>query len=359
VGYVSADLKTHVVTYTLEGVTANHDPRAIDLYLYAAVAQPDEVSRRLATFGAWRSIAGLDDAEAAALIRADEIDVLVVIAGHTAGNRPRVAAFRPAPVQISLYDLYDLSTSGLESVDGWITDAVLHPADTKERFTEELLRLPCWYLRPPLASSPELGPPPSETLGYVTFGSFNSIAKISDPVLDTWARILVAVPGSRIVFAFRDRYGDPYLVRHVRQRFARFGIGAERLALSSDFRSADEHLGLVASVDVALDTFPYGGANTTFDALWMGVPVVTYAGERFLGRMSASILTAIGEPSLIAGSIDDYVATAARLAGDRNELARLRRELRSRLVGSPICDPVGYARALEIVYRDVWRRRCA
>jgi predicted O-linked N-acetylglucosamine transferase (SPINDLY family) len=258
-------------------------------------------------------------------------------------------------VQISLYDL---STSGLEAMDGWITDWALHPADTRERFTEELLRLPTWYLRRPPASAPAIEPLPCAAAGHVTFGAFNGPAKISEPVLDAWARVLAAVPGSRLVMGYQGQYSDREVVALIRGRLAAYGVD-DRLVLSTSPHSDNAHFRRVGSVDIALDTFPYSGANTTFDALWMGVPVVTLAGGRFLGRMSASILSAVGEPSLVAGSVDDYVALAAALARDRDRLARLRRELRARVAGSPVCDEVGYTRALEALYRDVWRRHCA
>lgn len=353
IGYLSADLREHVIAYTVEGLLHYHDRQSFEIVLYADVAVPDEVSRRMARDATWRTIAGLTDAEVADLIRTDAIDILVTVAGHTSGNRPAVAALRPAPVSISLYDL---STTGLEAVDAWITDGVLHPEDTREHFTETLLRIPSWYLRSLPASSPPLSPPPFESTGCITFGCFNSTAKLSDVVFDAWARILSATPGSRLVLAYRDNFADPSLVRRIVVRLSRFGVGADRLTALGTFLSGEAHLERVGAVDIALDTFPFNGANTTFDALWMGVPVVTLAGERCVGRMGASILTAIGETSLIASDVDDYVRCAVALAHDPVRVARLRRDLRQRLAASPICDASSYVRSIEAAYRDAWRR---
>jgi protein O-GlcNAc transferase len=355
IGYLSADLRRHVVAGNLIGLVAHHDPARFETFFYAAVRRPDEVSHALMRHGTWRSIADLEDRDAAALIREDRIDILVCLAGHTSGNRPAIPALRPAPVQLSLFDL---STTGLGSMDGWITDAVLHPTDTRERFTERLLRLPrCLYLEQPPEFSPPPGPPPSAGGAPITWGCFANPAKLTEVALATMARILAATPGSRLLLAYTDRYAQPMLVDRVAAALARWGVGRDRLIVSTEALARDAHLARIGRADIALDSFPFNGSTTTFETLWMGVPVITLAGERFLGRVGASLLTAIGETSLIAASLDDYVAKAVALAGDGERLQRLRAELRPRLLASPLCDASAYARAVEALYLDAWARR--
>jgi len=353
VGYLSADLREHVVAHNLEGLIAHHDPAAVEPYFYAAVEAPDAVSRWFAARGAWRPIFGRGDAEAAAMMRADGIDILVSLAGLTPGNRPSVLCLRPAPVQLSLHDL---SSSGLAQVDGWITDAALHPADTREPFVETLLRLPCFYLHAVPEGSPPAGPSPRLGQGPVVFGSFNNAAKLSDLVFDTWARILAAVPDARLRLGYRDQFADPTLAARIAARLARHGVSPTRLDLVAEDLPRAAHLDRLREIDIALDPFPFNGATTSFEALWMGVPVVALAGQGFIDRVGVSLLTAIGETGLIATSLDDYVARAVALANDPARLVRLREQLRGRVLASPLCDAPAYARAMEALYRDAWRR---
>jgi predicted O-linked N-acetylglucosamine transferase (SPINDLY family) len=352
VGYLSADLRSHVVSYNVEGLLTHHDRAAFEIYLYAEVPHPDEVSRRLARTGIWRSTVGLPDADVASLIRSDTIDILVCLAGHTSGNRLSVLAHRPAPLQLSFHDI---SSSGLVTADGWITDWTLHPVDTRERFTEALLRLPTFYLHVAPDPSPDVGPPPFLANGHVTFGSFNSLAKVSDEVLDVWAHILSRIHGSKLHLGHTNQLANHSVAARVAARLARAGIARERLFMVTEPVPRNAHLARLSGVDIALDTFPYNGSTATFEALWMGVPVVTLAGDRFISRVGASMLHAIAEPDLIADTIDHYTKVAVELARDRDRLTRLRRTLRGRLQASPLCDAPSYARSIEALYRRAWQ----
>ena len=352
VGYLSADFRSHVISYNIEGLLAHHDRAAFEIYLYAEVSHPDGVSQRLAKSGTWRSTVGRSDAEVASLIRSDAVDILVCLAGHTSGNRLSVLAHRAAPLQLSFHDL---SSSGLSEVDGWITDWVLHPADTRERFTETLLRLPTFYLHIAPDSCPDVAPPPLVANAHITFGSFNSLAKISDEVLDVWARILSEVPGSRLHLGHTDQLADRSVAERVASRLARGGIARERLSMETEPLPRHAHLARLSAVDIALDAYPFNGSTTTFEALWMGVPVVTLAGGRFVSRVGASMLRAIGEPGLIADTVERFVEVAVELARDRDRLVGLRRMLRWRLQASPLCDALAYARSVEALYEKAWQ----
>jgi predicted O-linked N-acetylglucosamine transferase (SPINDLY family) len=293
VGYLSADFRDHPVAHNLMPSLERHDREAVELTLYALPRSGDAMTERFRRIAdRWRWVGSDDERQIAARVRADGIDVLVLVAPHTADNRPRVAALKPAPVQIALYDL---ATTGMEAVDAWLTDVELHPpASTRERFAESLVRLPCLYNHATPSPSPPLVAPPSTSSGGVTFGSFNNPAKITPAVIALWAEVLRAVPGSRLLMKYLNRFSSPEVRRLVRDRFVAHGIAPERVELRAGRLPRAAQLALLNEVDIALDPFPFNGCTTTFEALWMGVPVVTLEGGRFLGRMSTSFLRHLG-----------------------------------------------------------------
>jgi predicted O-linked N-acetylglucosamine transferase (SPINDLY family) len=357
VGYLSADFRTHPVAFNTEAVIAGHDRDRFEVYCYGEVRWVDEVTRRYEAFSDhWRNVFGLDDPTLAETIRTDRIDILVCIAGHTAGNRVRVCALKPAPVQCAFGDL---TTSGLDTMDYWLTDGVMSPPGTHERFTESLVRLPVfeWHASP--GDAPPPGDLPCESSGVVTFGSCNDPEKIGDRVIALWARVLQAVPGSRLALKYLDRFANPEIRARYLDRFAHCGIDAGRLVLLGRTPDRAGHLAAVGGLDVALDPFPYNGCTASFEALWMGVPVVTLKGERSLGRVGASQLHAIGLDELVAGDADAYVSLAAGLARDVARRRDLRARLRTRVQGSLLCDAAAQTRALERAYREMWRRWCS
>jgi predicted O-linked N-acetylglucosamine transferase (SPINDLY family) len=304
---------------------------------------------------AWRVTTGLGDGDVAGAIRQDEIDVLVILAGHTGHNRMGVAAHRPAPVQVSFHDL---TTSGLAVMDAWLTDPVLHPAASEEQFTERLVRLPCFYLHRPPDAAPEIGAPPHRTRGHITFGSCNNPAKLSLPVIRLWSRILQAVPNSRLLLKYVDWFGDEAVAGRFGRLFETHGIAADRIRFErGDLRRA-EQLRILNEVDIALDPFPFNGSTTTFEALWMGVPVVTLAGSRFVGRVGASVLTRLDLANLVAETAEDYVRIAVALAADAERLGSLRRSLREQVRASALCNAPAYARSVEAAYRALWTDWC-
>jgi len=357
VGYLSADFRDHPVAYNLIASLERHDRSAVELTLYALPRSGDAMTERFRRIAdRWRWVGGEDERQIAASIRADAIDVLVLVAPHTADNRPRVAALKPASVQVSLYDL---TTTGMTAVDAWLTDGEFHPREaTGERFAESLVRLPCLFNHAPPATSPPLIRPPSAGNGRVTFGSFNNPAKITPSVVALWARVLHAVPGSRLLMKYLNRFSSPEVCCLFRERFDVHGIAPDRIELRAGRLPRMAQLALLNEVDVALDPFPLNGCTTTFEALWMGVPVVTLEGSRFLGRMSASFLRHLDLGAMVAVDSAAYVDRAATLAGDLVFRARLRQELRGKLLASPLCDAEGHARALVEVYRRLWRDWC-
>lgn len=349
VGYVSADLRDHPVARNLIGLIEAHDRQRYEVIIYPEITGSDAITDRFRTLAAgWRPTQGLTDETVAELVRRDQIDILVFVAGHTGMNRITLAAHSAAPVQVSIYAP---STTGLPQVDAWLTDPILSPDDSSERFVETLIHLPSLFLHQPPTNAPR----PSPKHGNVVFASFNNPAKHTSQVYRLWARILSATPGSRLRLKYRGVYRTPSLRRQIVDIFDRQGVGADRLEFAIAMDSRDEHLAGLSEVDIALDPFPFNGCNTTFEALWMGVPVVTRAGDRFLSRMSASFLAQIGLMEMIAHDDDGYVAAAATLAADSEKRAALRLQLRERIAASRLCDPVAHARSVEGAYLKLWQ----
>jgi len=355
IGYVSADFYRHPVGWLGAAPIIAHDRSAVHVTLYANQTATDDVTERFrAAADAWVPVLGLDDESLAARIAADRIDILVDLAGHTAGNRLAVFARRPAPIQVAWLGYF--ATTGLPTMDAVLLDGDHLAPGAEALFLERVIRLPrvrfC-YSPPPDAPAPDQTPPRERT---VTFGSFNNAAKLNDAVIALWSRILLGAPSSSLLLKWRSLV-DPGLQVRLRDRFARHRVDPARIR----FDGATPHgemLRQYGDIDVALDPFPFCGGLTTCEALFMGVPVVTLPGRRPVSRQSHAILRAVGRPEWSARDEDHYVEIALTLAHDPALRRALRQSLRGELGASPLCDGAGFARDLEHVYRDLWRRRC-
>lgn len=359
IGYLSTDLYSlQPVSRNLEPVLRAHDRERFELFIYADVPIVDPTAERFqALCDGWRVVSALDDEALARGIRDDGIDVLVVLAGHFDGNRLRLFARRPAPVQISHHDV---ASTAMPVVDALIVDRTIGARPLEERFAERLVRLPSYVIVAPPEDPPPLVDPPLLRNGFPTFGCFNNPVKMSDAALDLWARVLGAVPDARLRLKYQKHYDVQACRDRILDRLGLGGVDPARVEfLPGSLSGVNEHLALYDGVDVALDPFPFSGSTTTFEALFMGVPVVTLPQPRLVARWSASILTAAGLPEFIAGSPDDYVAIATAAVADVPRLAALRQGLRGRVLASSLCDGPRMARRLERVYRALWRRWCA
>jgi predicted O-linked N-acetylglucosamine transferase (SPINDLY family) len=355
VAYLSPDFREQSVAFFVRPLLEAHDRRAVEIFCYSDVVTPDAVTRRLMPLAEhWVPIHGESDDAVIARLHADGIDILVDLAGHTANNRLPLFARKPVPVQINWLG-YPHST-GLAAIDYRITDAVADPPGDADRFhSEALIRLPrCFLCYRAIDEAGPVAPPPLREAGYVTFGSFNTLPKMTPQVVALWARLLDHVAGSRLCLKAMG-LNDPSAQAHVLASFAAAGVARERITLLPQAATLVAHLDLYRHVDIALDPIPYNGTTTTCEALWMGVPVVTLRGERHAGRVGASLLTAAGLPWLIAEDSDSYFATAADLARDGEGLAALRAGLRERIRQSSLCAADDFARAMEAAYRAAWQ----
>ena len=352
IGYVSPDLRHHVIGLFMEPILEHHDRAAFEIFCYSDATEPDELSERLRRHvDTWRDTARLNARQLAEQIRDDQIDILIDLTLHMRGNRLGVFALKPAPVQIT--HLSYCGTSGLAEIDWCISDWQLSPPGLNEQyFTEKLLRLPdsYWCYRPS-STGPRVEALPAIRNGYITFGSLNSFAKVNDGVIEAWAKILHRVPQARLAVHAMGGEVNP----SIRARFIA-GIEADRLVIH-DMVPRDEYLNLYNSIDIALDTFPYAGGTTSLDALWMGVPLVSLVGTLPTARTGLTLLKQVGLEKLAVQSIDQYVDKAVGLAGDVELLSALRAELRGRLERSPLMDASQYTQNLEAAFRDAWEQR--
>jgi len=354
VGYVSPDFRIHPLARYLEPVLAHHDANQVEVFCYAEVAVPDAVTRRLQNLtNGWRWTTGRSDTQLVEQIRGDKIDILVDLAGHTAGNRLPIFAHKPAPVQATW--LGYMNTTGLTTVDCRLTDNVLDPRGQPVRDTEELMRLPggfCCFAPP--ADSPVVSPLPALRRGQLTFGSLHNLFKLNSRVFDLWSQLLKALPVARLLM-FRDTLTGTAQA-YIRGQFTERGIAGERLDLRQG-SSSPGYLGVYGEIDVSLDAFPFTGGVTTCESLWMGVPVLSLCGARPAGRNAAALLSIVGLTDWVVQTPDQYVALAVRAANELDQLAQLRGGLRDRMLAT-ICDARRFTRELEDAYRTMWRRWC-
>jgi predicted O-linked N-acetylglucosamine transferase (SPINDLY family) len=345
IGYVSSDLRDHPVARSILPVIESHDRGRVQPFLYGEVAREDAVTQRFRNLASYRSTVGLDDAALSRTMREDAIDIAVFVAGSFDANRLEASAPRCAPLQISLHDG---GSSGIEAVDALIADPWLVPTPERARFSERVLRLPDLYLHQPIENAPE----PRLPDGPPVFVAAANPAKINRETLALWSKVLAAVPEARLRLKYRNAFRD----RSLRAAFeALLPTGVVRFEEGSD--DATAHLGFYRQAHVALDTGPFSGSTSSFEALWMGVPVVTLAGGSMAGRWTGALLKGIGREEWIAADAGDYVARAAALIRDRERLTRERQSLRAAL--SPLADAARRTRQFERLYRGLWRQWCA
>jgi protein O-GlcNAc transferase len=333
------------------------DPAVIELHVYALGPLRSDSLRPLAALGVhWHGLAGLDTAAQADVIRRHGVDILICPIGHTFGDNMSLFGVHPAPVQINHLGMF---SSGVSAMGYATTDPFLRPPGCAEAYDETLLPIANVFCFEPLHFAPEVTPPPALVRGGVTFGCFNLYRKLNAKVAETFAAILHRVPGSRLCLKSRDDGYRPGTARdRILTAFAGLGIAAGRVDVLDTSASAAEHLACFAGVDIMLDTFPYGGCLTTYDALWMGVPVVAMRGDRYIYRISEAVLGAAGFTGLVCEDAESYVERAVGLASDLPALAELRRTMRARVAASPLCDHHAHGREFERVLRRAWRDWC-
>lgn len=344
IAYISGDFKRHSVPYFIEGLLHFHDRQKYEVYCYSDVDKEDLITERFKDLSEhWRGTYSLTDKQVSELIRKDEVDILVDLAAHT-GRRLQVFAERSAPLQIT-YCGYP-NTSGLKNMDYRLVDEKTDPSGD-EYYSEKLLRLKrCFLAFSPPDDAPEVGPLPYSQNGYITFGSFNNFNKITESVLKVWRQLLKSVPDSRLLLKSKH-FNDELLRKQVKEFFAKRGIAEERIKLHGFELKLKNHLDLYNEVDIALDSFPYNGTTTTCEALYMGVPVITFRGNCHASKVGTSILSAMGLESLIGGDVSEYRKVALNLASNTELIKSLRQNMRTLMFNSSLCDSLSLTREIE------------
>ena len=345
VGLVSPDLYAHPVGVFLLPWLENHDRSAFRLIAYADSQRDDPIASRIRfAVDDWRGIAGLDDEAVAKLVAADQVDILIDLAGHTAGNRLKMFARRVAPLQVNW--LGYSATTGVSTMDAMLIDAYTAPQGVEAHFTEQLFRLDgLRFCYTPPTYAPDVSPTPVQCNGHITFGSFNNLAKITPEVIEAWAAILEAVPNARLVLKWKS-LGDAETRKRLIAAFTEYGVDGARI----ECRGWSRHRQMLAEygdIDIALDPFPFSGGLTSCDSFFMGVPVLTLPGELPISRQTGSFLDALGLQDWIATTRAEYVLKAIKMAKRVDQLIILRQTLRNDLLKSSICDGTAYARAIE------------
>lgn len=351
VAMISPDLHAHPVAMFLRPLIAHWPHERMELGFYASVKSPDAVTQwfeNRADF--WCDILPLSDERAAQRIANDEVDILIDLTGHTGDSRLKVLAYRPAPIQMSWLGYFD--TTGMESVQYILTDAVCVTTEMEQYFAEKVLRMPDDFVcfEPP-SDAPNISHLPAIANGHITFGSQNQLAKVTDAVLDLWAQVLLQTPSSRLLFQAKA-FNNPDVLKRISAKFSDRGVETSRI----DFIAAVDTQQILRNychIDIALDPFPCAGGTTTCEALWMGVPVVTLLGDRFGGRHSASHLNTVGLNNLIAVDTQGYLEIVQSLCQDLAALGRLRAGLREQMRRSPLCDGPRYADNFEKIINSI------
>lgn len=357
--YMSPDFRGHSVAFFMEALLEKHDRSAFEIILYSNTTRVDGVTEAMEQAAdIWVETAGLTDQALVDRIRADEIDILVNLGGHTSGNRLVACGQKPAPVQIEYLGYPD--TSGVTAMDYRLSDAQADPVgEADARCVETLLRLPdCFHCYRPTTKAPAPASAPHVERGYVTYGSFNVLPKLNELVVEAWSEILKQVPNSRLYLKCKQLKTDSVRAR-VRGYFKDAGVDPARIDMDAFVPSVQDHLNKYAGIDLGLDTFPYNGTTTTCEALWMGVPVLSVEGYRHTGRVGLSLLHAVGlHNEFVAPDVETYIARAVAWGQNPGRLADVRVGLRERMASSPLRDEIGFTRQLERVYREVWRTWC-
>jgi predicted O-linked N-acetylglucosamine transferase (SPINDLY family) len=357
VGLVGGDFRTHSCAFFLLQLLKNLDRSRVHVTCIYTVPLQDAITEKFRTLADdFVALSEPPQTVLVAAVRNARIDVLIDLCGHTSGSQLAAMHMRPAPVQ-GTYLGY-ANTTGLDAIQFRIVDSLTDPFGADAHATERLVRLdPCFLCFEPPADASAVAPCPSNVRGHVTFGSFNSPIKLNDPLVGLWARVLHAVPGSRLILK-GEALGDSEFAGIVRDKFVKAGVDAARLDLLGKIATINSHLDAYAQVDIALDSFPYHGTTTTCEAMWMGVPVVSRLGDVHASRVGLSLLSAVGLADLASESDDGFVAAAVALADNAERRSELRASLRERMRSSPLCDGEGFAQRFEAAIREQWRDWC-
>jgi len=357
IGFVSADLMSHPVGYFIEGLIKNIDRNRYDLYAYFNSPIEDEMTIKLKkNFKEWKIIYGRDDCSTARKIHKDNINVLIDLSGHTANNRLSVFCYKPSPIQISWLGYF--ATTGLKEIDYIIGDPYVTPEHESKQFVEQIWRLPETYLcfTPPEIEL-KIEELPALKNGYITFGCFNNLSKINEKVIELWSKILLNIENSKILIKAKQ-LNDKSTVNALLNKFNNYNVASERIIIEG-FTNRIEYLNSYNRVDIALDPFPFPGGTTSVEGLWMGVPVITKKGTRFISHNGETIAINSGQSMWLAKDDQEYLDKAIYFSSDLNILSQIRNNLRRKVLSSPLMDAKRFTLNFENAIEKMWKKDSA
>ena len=357
-GFVSPDFRAHSVSYFFFPLLETLNRTIFEIYCFADIYHPDWMTGKIkSNTDHWFNVTGLSHEDTAGIIRTHEIDILIDLAGHTKGNRLLTFTLKPAPVQISWLGYPD--TTGLSAIEHRFVDEYTDPPGVSDkRSAEKLVRLDGgFHCYEPPPDTPPVSELHAKKTNSITFGSFNNTSKVTEEVIRVWSRILKEIPDSKIILKSLQ-LADENVCKRYMDEFIKNGCFSSQVKLISYCSNLQEHFKLYENIDIGLDPFPYNGTTTTFEALWMGVPVLTLEGDRHCGRVGFSILKGLGMNDFIAGDIDDYVSRAVSISADIDRLELIRKELRPRLKKSDFCNKEKFALKFEEGLTSIWEQWC-
>ena len=357
IGYLSPDFRTHSVAYFIKHLIKQHDRNSFNIYCYSNSLNSDSTTDEIKkSSDYWRNVAKFNDSDIFKIIRNDKIDILIDLSGHTAGNRLGVFAMKPAPIQIS-YIGYP-TTTGLHNIDYHITDYITDSNDSNQYYSEELIRIDgCFLCYTPPLDTPDISVTPAVENNYITFGSFNNLAKINSEVVELWSNILHSVAQSKLIIK-NPSLTDKKTANYYCSLFNELEINNDRINLIGHTETVYDHLDKYNLIDIALDTSPYNGTTTTCEALYMGVPVITLQGDAHISRVGSSLLANSGLTDLIAYSKNEYISKVINITNDISYLNELRLSLRDKFSNSVVCNGTQHTNHIENIYKDIWKKRC-
>jgi protein O-GlcNAc transferase len=353
IGFLSGDMRTHPVGFFIEGLLENIDKNKFEVVGYSTVVELDSYGKKIMEkFDLYRFLYGISDENSAKIIGEDTIDILIDLSGHTANNRLPILTFKPATILVSWLGYF--ASTGLDEVDYILADNYVVPKDSKELFIEKIYHLPNSYIcMKPIEDAPIVMPLPALTNGFITFGCFNNLSKVNDDVINIWVNILDAVPQSKL-FLKTKQLNTEESKELIKEKFRYLGVGSERLILEGASPRI-ELLSKYSKIDISLDPFPFPGGTTTFESLWMGVPVLTLSGKDFLSRVGESIMINAGLSEWVAENKDDYVKKALQFSSKIDDLDRTRSKLREQVKESPLFNAKLFAKNFEDAMFNIYK----
>ncbi len=356
IGIVSPDFNTHSVAYFLTGLYSHIDRDRFFIASYGNVQYPDMRTKWFEQQSdIWRDINDIAPEQVAEIVHDDSLDILIDLGGHTGGSNLAMFGYQPSPIQITW--LGYPATTGMKTIQYRLTDNIADPIGSENQYTEKLYRLPHFLNYTPRTDTPDCNFTASENRDYILFGSFNNIAKLSPHTIELWAAVLSTVPNSKLLIKHKF-FNDPGVQKLFLDRFKEMGVSEDQLIFKAFNFTNVGHFEEYHQIDIALDSYPYNGTTTTFEAMVMGVPTMSLEGDLHASRVGSTIMKGIGLPQFAASTPEEFLEKVLTISSDKEKLLTIKKDLRDRFYRSPFADQEGFTKSFENALLDIWESNC-